>query len=82
MNSKSANGAGGLPTDHLPKHGTSAASNTLCPSFYGAVTEYLRGNWEYSRGCIITYGEAGSTYGGDLQFTGSCEILRGVLKCV
>ena len=82
MNSKSANGAGGLPTDHLPKHGTSAASNTLCPSFYGAVTEYLRGSWEYLRGCIITYGEAGSIYGGDLQFTGSCEILRGVLKCV
>ena len=75
MVGKSASGTGGLPTDHLHKHGTSAASNILCPSFYGAVTEYLRGR-------IITYGEARSIYGGDLQFTGSCEILRGVLKCV
>ena len=49
---------------------------------YGAVTEYLRGSWEYLRGCTITYGEAGSIYGGDLQFTGSCKILRGLIMCV
>ena len=80
--SKSANRAARMPTDNLHKHGTSAVPNTLCPSFYGAVTEYLRGSWENLRGCIIIYGEAGSIYGGDLQFTGSCEFLRGVLKCV
>ena len=43
QDSKSAGRASGLPTDHLPNHGTSAAFNTLYPSFYGAVTEYLRG---------------------------------------
>ena len=58
----------------------SATSNTLYPSFYGEATEYLRGSWESLRGPFIVYGEIGSFYGGDLQFTGSCEVLRGVLK--
>ena len=81
-NLKSAVRADDLPTDHLPKHGTSAASNSLYPSIYGGVTECLRGSWEYLRGHFMNYGEAGSIYGGVFKFTGSCEILRGVLICV
>ena len=64
--SKSVRRTEGVPTDHLHKHGTSVRSKALCPSFYGGMSEYLRGNWESLRGCIITYGEAGSIYGGDL----------------
>ena len=71
-----------MPTDHLPKHGTSAGSNTLYPSFYGGATEYFRGSWEYLRGHFISYGEAGNIYGVDFPFTGSCKILRGLITFV
>ncbi len=57
--SKSASKAGEMPTDHLPKHGTSACSQTLFLRLLGAVSEYLRGGWEYLRGSLKTFGELG-----------------------
>ncbi len=76
-----------MPTDHLPNHGMSAASKSLCPSFYGGMTEYLRGGWECLRGDLVILGELEiftgqfikllNIYGEYFEFTRSILNLRG-----
>ncbi len=61
--SKSASKAADMPTDHLPKHGSSACSQTLYLTLSGGVNEYLRGGWENLWGCLRIFGDLGNFTG-------------------